>query len=98
MKIYLIGFMGSGKTTAGIRLSRLLNFRFIDLDNYLEQKEGRSIPEIFEKDGEDHFRQLERKCLEETFEIQENMVVSTGGGTPTKFDNISRMNAEGITV
>lgn len=77
--IYLIGFMGSGKTTLAHSLAQVLSMNFIDLDQVVEKKEGMSISEIFNKQGEAYFRQLEKQCLYETGQLK-NAIVSTGGG------------------
>ena len=97
MKIFLIGPMGSGKTHFGKKLAAHNNFQFYDLDNYIEENEQRSIPEIFSKHGEDHFRKIEQKYLHELLE-KKNIVVATGGGTPCFFDNLKRMNEAGETI
>lgn len=75
--VYLCGFMGCGKSHTGKLLSRMLDCNFVDLDSYIEEKEGMSIPEIFEKYGEPHFRSLEEKYIRE---MPDNSVVATGGG------------------
>lgn len=97
MPIYLIGFMGSGKTTVGKKLAKQLGYLFIDLDAYLEKKYQCKIAEVFEKDGEDVFRDRERQCLVELSGL-DNAVVSTGGGTPCFFDNLDKMKATGLTI
>src|SRR3954463_4718303 len=79
--VFLTGFMGSGKTTAGAKLATLLKTRFIDLDSYLEKRENRTIPQIFETDGESTFRDLETKYLLEILRLKEPHVISLGGGT-----------------
>ncbi len=75
--IYLCGFMGCGKSYMGKKLSEKLSCTLVDLDAYIEEKEGRTIPEIFAQDGEPHFRELEAKYIRE---MPENSVVATGGG------------------
>lgn len=75
--IYLCGFMGCGKSYTGRKLSEKLGCTLVDLDDYIEEKEGRTIPEIFAQDGEPHFRELEAKYIRE---MPENSVVATGGG------------------
>lgn len=97
MRIYLLGFMGSGKSFSGKRLAEKMKMSFIDLDDYIEAKEGRTIREIFEKEGEDYFRKIEKECLHEMGE-KEMTIISTGGGTPCFFDNISWMNKNGVTI
>ncbi|MBQ7835530.1 MAG: shikimate kinase [Ruminiclostridium sp.] len=75
--IYLCGFMGCGKSHIGRLISDRLNCTFVDLDSYIEEKEGMTIPQIFDKHGEPHFRKLEEKYI---CEMPENSVVATGGG------------------
>jgi len=98
MKIFLIGFMGSGKSTLGFPLARKMDSRFIDLDKYIEQAEGHTIPEIFESKGEEYFRGLESRYLKGIIDTSDDFVLSTGGGTPCFNDNMSVMNAAGKTV
>ncbi|HLP73087.1 MAG TPA: shikimate kinase [Bacteroidales bacterium] len=95
-KIYLVGFMGSGKTTAARKLATLLGWTFIDLDFLIEQKAGRKIPEIFSTEGESYFRALETEILRSL--SQEQIVVSTGGGAPCHDGNMDYMLGEGITI
>ncbi len=97
MRIYLIGFMGCGKTTWGRKLSTQMNLAFIDLDKYIEERMFMTVPEIFEKMGQDEFRKIERKYLQEVSEL-DNVIISTGGGAPCFFDNIQYMNAHGLTI
>ena len=97
MRIYLIGYMGSGKTTLGNKLARKLGLCFIDLDKYLEERNYKTVPQIFSEFGEEGFRQREKKALEEISEITD-VVVATGGGAPCFFDNMERMNQTGLTV
>lgn len=97
MKIFLIGFMGSGKTTLGKKLANILKYQFIDLDSCIEEYEARTISQIFQEDGEDYFRNLERVYLHRLIE-KEDVVISTGGGTPCFFDNMDKMNEYGKTI
>ncbi|WP_222845632.1 shikimate kinase [Flavilitoribacter nigricans] len=97
MRIYLIGFMGSGKTHTGKALARQLGYIFTDLDDLIEKEAGMDIPAIFRKMGEEEFRRIEQKVLHDTSTI-ERVVISTGGGVPCFFDNIDWMNAHGLTV
>ena len=98
MQVYLIGYMGSGKTTVCKQLARALRFDFFDLDEVIEKAENRSIPEIFAREGESSFRGLERKYLRQLIDTKANMVLSTGGGTPCFYDNHMIMKKAGITV
>jgi len=97
MKIYLIGYMGSGKTTVGKKLARSLNYEFIDLDNQIEAVLGTTISDFFQEQGEDAFRNIEREELHKTFQT-ENTVISLGGGTPCFFDNLEQINKHGKSV
>ncbi|MFK8005889.1 MAG: shikimate kinase [Saprospiraceae bacterium] len=97
MRIFLLGFMGSGKSYSGKRLAEKFGMSFIDLDDYIETKEERTIREIFEKEGEDYFREIEKTCLHE-LGGKKMTIISTGGGTPCFFDNMSWMNKNGVTV
>lgn len=98
MKIFLIGYMGSGKTTIGKKLSNNLNYRFLDLDKYLENYYSSTIEEIFGVEGEDGFRKKEEKILDEIIKLDEDLVISTGGGTPCFFDNMEKINLAGTSV
>lgn len=98
MLIFLIGFMGSGKTTLGHPLARRLGYDFIDLDKAIESGEGCSVSEIFASKGEDEFRLMERRYLQDVIVRGGNVVVSTGGGTPCFHANMELMNANGVTV
>lgn len=95
--IFLIGFMGCGKSTLGRALSAASGKQFIDLDNYIEQRFHSNIRDIFATRGEDGFRDLERRMLEEVSEF-EDVIVACGGGTPCFFNNMERMNSTGLTI
>ena len=97
IRIFLTGYMGAGKTTLGKAFAREMNVPFIDLDWYIEERFHKSIRELFTERGEASFRELERNMLHEVGEF-EDVVVSTGGGTPCFFDNMDYMNACGDTV
>lgn len=97
VNIYLIGYMGSGKSTVGKQLARLLGYDFIDLDRQFEEIYKISIIDFFNKYDEDAFRVIERKLLINTFELQHH-VVSTGGGTACYEDNINLINRHGFSV
>ncbi|MBQ9665858.1 MAG: shikimate kinase [Bacteroidaceae bacterium] len=96
-RIILIGYMGAGKTTIGKVLAREVGLEFYDLDNYIEDRFHKKIPDIFAEKGEEGFREIERKMLHEVAEF-ENIIISCGGGTPCFFDNMEYMNSRGETV
>ena len=98
MKIFLIGFMGSGKTHWGKELSRKLQIPFFDLDNVIEEKEGKAISTIFAEMGEEYFRMLEKDVLYLLTESHESFIMATGGGTPCFFNNIDYMKSRGTTI
>src|SRR5476651_2201785 len=89
-RIFLIGYMGSGKTTLGRRLAARLGYEFIDLDQVFEEKEGITIAQYFTYYGEDAFRKEESAILKQTH-YPEKAVISTGGGLPCFFDNMDWM-------
>ena len=88
MKIILLGYMGSGKTTIGIQLARKLFLNFTDLDDFIEEKEQKSIKEIFKQKGEIYFRKIEHKYLKQFINENESYVLSLGGGTPCYAGNL----------
>lgn len=96
-RFYLIGFMGSGKSFTGRRLAGELGLPFLDLDEYLEEKTGRTVKRIFEEEGETTFRKMEAAALRET-ERFSSAVIACGGGTPCFGDNMEWMNAHGLTI
>ena len=96
-RVYLIGYMGCGKTTIGKRLAKSLGWDVIDMDSRIESRYSKTIPDIFASEGEESFRKKERFILEELSAL-ENVVVSTGGGAPCFFDNIDVMNSSGLCV
>lgn len=95
--IFFTGFMGCGKTTWSRKLAAHLGYDFIDLDHLLEEQAGMTIAEYFASYGEEAFRILESEVLKQTA-YSNNTVISTGGGLPCFFDNMSWMNAHGKTV
>jgi shikimate kinase len=97
MLIFLIGFMGSGKTTTGRKLARRLGFEFADLDILIEEHEGMEITEIFAHKGEEYFRNVETKVLDSLLGLS-RLVVACGGGTPCFHDNMQKMKSSGTTV
>lgn len=95
--IYLIGYMGCGKSTLGKALAARCDIRFVDLDDYIEERAGKSIREIFLADGEAAFREMERDALAD-LAATPNAVIACGGGTPCFGDNMELMNHYGVTV
>lgn len=85
--IILIGYMGCGKTTLGRKVSFREKIALLDTDKMIEQKQGRTVSEIFDTDGEAAFRQMETDCLEEIMTYEERYVISVGGGLPMKEEN-----------
>lgn len=98
MRIFLIGFMGAGKTHWGKQVANRMGLPFYDLDELVVAHEGKSIAEIFAVNGEEYFRLLEKQLLEELVEKQDSMIISCGGGTPCFFNNIDFMKRYGIVV
>ncbi len=97
MRIYLLGYMGSGKSTLGRNLARELGISWIDTDDEFETRYKIVIPEFFNKYGENAFRELEQKLLADFSKVSD-IVISTGGGMPCFFDNMDLMNQTGFTV
>lgn len=97
MRIFLIGFMGCGKTTLAKKLAAKLGYSLVDLDHELEKLAGTTVAAYFAAHGEDRFRQFEQDTLK-GFAYPEHCVVATGGGTPCFFDNMDWMKANGTTV
>lgn len=95
--VFLIGYMGCGKTTFGRALARATGREFIDLDFYISQRFRMTIPEIFAAKGEEEFRRMEREMLREAGGFS-SVVIACGGGTPCHFDNMDYMNLRGLTV
>lgn len=97
IRIILIGYMGAGKTTVGKALAQELNLTFYDLDWYIEERYRRTVPQLFAERGEAGFREIEKRVLHEVAEF-EDVVISSGGGTPCFFDNMDYMNGQARTV
>ena len=95
--VYLVGMMGSGKTTSGRELARLLSISFTDLDDLIVDRAGRSINEIFHSEGEPYFRKLERDLLGQVTS-QSNQVVATGGGVVLDPLNRERLKTSGVVI
>lgn len=97
MLIFLIGFMGCGKSYIGRHLAPALGYDYVDMDHYIEEQEGIPVKDIFEQKGEAYFREREHAWLQQ-LSPEQQMVVSTGGGAPCFFDNMDIMNAKGLTI
>ena len=98
MRIFLLGFMGAGKSFLAQRLSDAVSWPWIDLDQKIEDQTGQSIPQIFAEKGEAHFRELEANTLRETSQIKTPLIVATGGGVPCFNQNMAWMNQNGMTI
>jgi len=98
MRIFLIGFMGAGKTHWGKQVANRMGLPFHDLDELVVAHEGKSIADIFSEQGEEYFRMTEKAMLEELVEKEDSMIISCGGGTPCFFNNIDFMKKHGIVV
>jgi shikimate kinase len=94
MNIVLIGYMGSGKSLVGSHLAKKIDYKFIDLDQYIEKNEGSSISKIFEDSGDIYFRKIETKYLIKCLSENNNIILSLGGGTPCYNNNISLINSK----
>ncbi len=97
MKIFLVGFMGSGKTTWAKIIAGKLEIPFFDLDDLIEKRANLKINDIFDRKGEKYFRKLEAVCLRE-LHVMDSFILACGGGTPCFHDNMMVMNSLGITV
>jgi len=97
MKVYLLGYMGAGKSTYGYKLAKNLNIDFIDLDNYIENKYKFTISSFFKVLGEEAFRIIEHFCLKEISDT-DNFIVATGGGTPCFFNNMEIIKKSGFSI
>lgn len=95
-KIILLGYMGSGKSTIANRLSKITNIPFVDLDKSIEERTNLSINEIFEQQGEIHFRKLEREVFIDLLNAPDNLIIGLGGGTPCYANNHELLKGENI--
>lgn len=98
MRIFLVGFMGVGKSTLGQLLADRLHMPFVDLDDWIEDKMEMPISEIFSSYGEPFFRKLEHDNLKEVIELHDRFVMGTGGGLPCFGNNMATMNQHGQTI
>ncbi len=96
-KIFLVGYMGSGKSSVGKKLAAKIGYDFVDLDKLIEKEYQLTIPEIFSTKGEKEFRAMEHNTLKKILEMS-NQVVACGGGTPCYYNNMELMNSNGTTV
>ncbi len=95
--VFLVGYMGVGKTTIGKKLAKKLVMEFIDLDGFIGLNEGVTVQRLIEEKGEPDFREIERKYLKELSK-KDNLLISTGGGTPCFFDNMETINRNGTSI
>jgi shikimate kinase len=97
VRIFLIGFMGSGKTTVGKKLASSLGYLFMDMDRVIEEESRMTISRIFDEMGEEEFRRMEHELILRIIQM-ENVVISTGGGVPCFYDNMELINRHGISI
>jgi shikimate kinase len=98
MNIYLVGFMGCGKSYYSKILSREVRMPAFDMDNIIEDLEGVDIYELFFEKGEDYFRRIENEVLQDLIKINKGYLIACGGGTPCFYNNMQLMNAKGATI
>ena len=96
--IILIGYMGCGKSTVGVRLSYRLQQPFLDTDKIIESKQERSISDIFKEEGEEYFRQLETSCINDLLQEKKWYVIATGGGLPMRSENRELLKKLGTVI
>ena len=97
MRLYLIGYMASGKSTIGRKIAKRTELPFFDTDKMVEEAEGAAVADIITYAGEEYFREAERRALEQTAEV-ENAIISTGGGLPVWGDNQAWIAEQGMSV
>lgn len=97
MRLYLTGYMGTGKSTLGRKIAKRTELPFLDTDKMVEEAEGAEVADIITYAGEEYFREAERRALEKTAEI-EDAIISTGGGLPVWGDNQAWMAERGVLV
>ena len=97
INIYILGFMGTGKTVAGEQVARELNQQFIELDSLIEEEQKKKISQVFAEDGEAYFRSLEKQILEK-ISVGRDLVVSCGGGIVKDSQNIQIMKKTGVMI
>jgi shikimate kinase len=96
-RIFLIGFMGSGKTTHGKKIARMIAYDFVDMDAWIVGQEGKSVPQLFADEGEAYFRARETDAIRE-LASREQVVIATGGGAPCHGQNIELMKEAGLVI
>ena len=97
IRIFIVGYMGAGKSTVGKELAYRMNLTYIDTDHFIENRYRKKVNEIFATEGEERFREIEHRVLLEISEF-EDVIISTGGGLPCFNDNMTLMNQKGITI
>jgi shikimate kinase len=97
MRIFLVGYMGVGKSTIGKKLASAMGLRFRDLDEVVARNENLSITQIIDNKGEEYFRKVERLALIETTKM-EHVLIATGGGVPCFSDNMEQINSSGVSI
>lgn len=96
--VILIGYMGCGKSTVGKRLSYRLKMPYVDTDKLIETKQGTTISEIFAKEGEPAFRDMETECVKSLFDFKQDYVIAVGGGLPMREENRKLMQKLGTVI
>lgn len=97
-RVFMVGYMGVGKSTSGARLAKLMGLPFFDTDAVLREQHGGSITQLFEEHGEPAFRIMEREVLHTLVRDHQQALISTGGGTPCHGDNMDFMRAQGTVI
>ena len=97
-RVYIVGYMGAGKSTSGRRLAALMDLPFFDTDEALRRDSGQTVTALFDAEGEAAFRQRERAMLESLTQAHDRVLISTGGGTPCFGDNMAYMRSHGTVV
>ena len=97
MNLFLVGFMGSGKSSLAEKMARRLGRNFMDLDQFIEEQEGRSISTIFKDKGESYFRELESRLLK-LLTNERELVIALGGGTPCSEENWNFISSNGVSI
>jgi shikimate kinase len=97
MNIVLVGFMGTGKTQVGRKVAQLTGLKYISTDQMIEEREGKTIPQIFEQSGEGYFREVERKIVAEVSKM-DGLVIDAGGGVVLREDNVKDLKANGVLI